>query len=155
MMRRTILVFTALVALAGATVVDHCDSGTPFEDPEQIKVSDCDQPTCMLKQGTTVSIEMKLKPTRTITNLVNEVNAIIAGVPLPFIGVDGMNACDNIYNPDGSKVGCPLKEGVEYVYKNSFPVLAFYPRVSLTVHYALREGNDRVICFQIPAKITK
>lgn len=155
MLRKLALVFAALVALAGATEVNHCESGTPFEDSTQISVTNCDKPTCMLKQGTTVSIEIKLLPNKNIESLVNEVNAILFNVPLPFVGVDGTNACDNIYNPDGSKAGCPLKEGVEYIYKNSFPVLAFYPRVALVVHYALREGNDRVICFEIPSKITK
>ncbi|XP_070166719.1 NPC intracellular cholesterol transporter 2 homolog a [Polyergus mexicanus] len=155
MLRETLLVFAALVVFAGATLVNHCDSEVPFEDSTQISVSDCDQPTCTLKQGTSVSIEIKLVPNKNIENLMNDVSAILFGVPLPFVGVDGTNACDNIYNTDGSKAGCPLKKGVEYLYKNSFPVLAFYPRVALIVRYALREGNDKVICFEVPAKITK
>lgn len=110
---------------------------TPFEDPTQITVSNCDKPTCILKQGTTTSIEIKLLPSRTIESLVNEVNAFLFNVRLPFVGVDGTNACDNIYKPDGSKAGCPLKEGVEYVYKNSFPVMVFYPRVILQTFFII------------------
>lgn len=72
---------------------------------------------------------MKLMPNRTIQKLTNEVSAILFNVPLPFVGVDGTDACENIYNTDGSKAGCPLKKGVEYIYRNSFPILAFYPRV--------------------------
>ncbi|GAB1862359.1 Ecdysteroid-regulated 16 kDa protein [Camponotus japonicus] len=155
MLRVTALVFAALVVFADATAVNQCDTGIPFEDSTQISVADCDQPTCILKQGTTATIEIKLVPNRTIQNLVNEVSGILFNVPVPFVGVDGTDACENIYNTDGSKAGCPLKKGVEYMYKNSFPVLTFYPRVSLVVHYALREGNDRLICFEIPAKITK
>ncbi|CAL1687424.1 unnamed protein product [Lasius platythorax] len=155
MLRKTVLVFAALVVFAGATIVNHCDSEIPFEDSTQISVSDCDRPTCILKQGSTVSIQIKLVPNRNIESLINDVGAILFNVPLPFIGVDGTNACDNIYNTDGSKAGCPLKEGAEYIYKNSFPVLAFYPRVALIVRYSLREGNDKVICFEVPAKITK
>ncbi|EZA46533.1 Ecdysteroid-regulated 16 kDa protein, partial [Ooceraea biroi] len=127
----------------------------PFEDSTQISVSDCDKPTCILKQGTTVTIQIKLVPNRTINNLVNDVGAVLFNVPLPFVGVDGTNACENIYNSDGSKAGCPLQPGVEYIYKNSFDVLPLYPRVSLIVRYALREGNDKVICFDVPSKITK
>lgn len=56
-------------------------------------------------------------------------SAVLFNVPLPFVGVDGTDACENIYNTDGSKAGCPLKKDVEYIYKNSFPVLAFYPKV--------------------------
>ncbi|XP_072748878.1 NPC intracellular cholesterol transporter 2 homolog a [Anoplolepis gracilipes] len=155
MLRETTLVFAALVVFAGATVVNHCDSEIPFEDSTQITVSNCDQPTCILKQGTTASITIKLKPNKNIRTLLNKVSAYIANVPIPFIGVDGTDACENIYNTDGTKVKCPLKQGVDYIYKNSFPVLAFYPRISLVVRYALQEGDDEVICFQIPSKITK
>jgi Niemann-Pick C2 protein len=70
----------------------------------------------------------------------NTVNAVIVGVPFPFIGVDGTDACPQIYLPDGNKAGCPLKAGQEYVYKNSFKILDIYPKVSLhtlTFHTAL------------------
>lgn len=106
-------------------------SGIPFEDPTQISISGCDKPDCLLKQGTTAVIEIKLVPNREIKRLTNAVSALLFNVPLPFVGVDGTNACDNIYNADGSKAGCPLKPGVEYLYKNSFPVLSIYPRVIL------------------------
>ncbi|XP_011696820.1 PREDICTED: protein NPC2 homolog [Wasmannia auropunctata] len=155
MLRETFLVFAALVVFAGATEVYQCDSDTPFADPSQVSVSGCDKPECLLKQGTTVVIEVRLVPNREIQGLSNDVKALISGVPLPFIGVDGTNACDNIYNADGSKAGCPLKQGGEYLYRNSFPVLSIYPRISVLVRYALREGNDRIICFDIPSKITK
>lgn len=104
-------------------------SGIPFEDETQIRVSDCDNPDCILRQGTTAVIEIKLVPNRDIQNLTNDVHALLLNLPLPFVGVDGTNACDNIYNVDGSKNGCPLKKGVEYLYRNSFPVLSIYPRV--------------------------
>ncbi|XP_011867581.1 PREDICTED: protein NPC2 homolog [Vollenhovia emeryi] len=155
MLRETVLVFAALVVLAGATVVNHCNSETPFEDTTQVSISNCDEPECLLKQGTTIVIEIKFVPEKDIHSLTNEVSALLFNVPLPFVGVDGTDACANMYNPDGSKTSCPLKQGVEYLYRNSFPVLAFYPRVSLVVRYALREGNDRVICFEAPSKITK
>jgi Niemann-Pick C2 protein len=58
------------------------------------------------------------------------VNAKIAGVPFPFIGVDGTNACSQIFLPDGSQAGCPLKAGQEYLYKNTLKVLDIYPKVS-------------------------
>ncbi|XP_018313933.1 protein NPC2 homolog isoform X2 [Mycetomoellerius zeteki] len=155
MLRETILVFAAIIVFASATVVNRCEPGNPFEDANQINISDCDKPVCSLKQGSTVTIEMKLVPNREIHSLITNVNGIISGVPLPFIGVDGANACDNIYNADGSKAGCPLKKDEQYVYRNSFPILSIYPRIPVTVHYALKEGNDRVICFEIPSKITK
>ncbi|XP_011170763.1 ecdysteroid-regulated 16 kDa protein [Solenopsis invicta] len=155
MLRETILVFAALVVLASTTVVNQCGSETPFEDATQISVSGCDVPECQLKQGTKATIEIKLLPNREIKSVTNAVSALLFNVPLPFVGVDGTDACENIYNVDGSKNGCPLKPGTEYIYRNSFPILSLYPRVSLVVHYALREGNNELICFEVPSKITK
>jgi Niemann-Pick C2 protein len=70
-------------------------------------------------------------PDQDATSVRNTVNAKIAGVPFPFIGVDGTNACSQIFLPDGSKAGCPLKAGQEYLYKNTLKVLEIYPKVSL------------------------
>jgi len=61
------------------------------------------------------------------------VYAKIAGIPFPFIGVDGTDACSKIFLPDGSKAGCPLKAGQDYVYKNAFKVLEMYPKVRIHV----------------------
>ncbi|KAL6256461.1 ecdysteroid-regulated 16 kDa protein [Pogonomyrmex barbatus] len=155
MLRETLLVFAALLVFASATLVNQCETGEPFEDSSQISVSGCDEPECPLKQGTTATIEVKLLPSRTIQSLTNDVKGVLFNVPLPFVGVDGTNACDNIYNPDGSKGGCPLKKGVQYIYRNSFPILTIYPRVAVVVRYALREENNQVICFEIPSRITK
>lgn len=83
-------------------------------------------------------------------------NAIIGGLPLPFIGVDGTSACNNLYLEDGvTKTRCPLKARQNYVYKNSFDVLPIYPSISqLDVHWALVDGNgENLACFQLPARI--
>jgi Niemann-Pick C2 protein len=63
----------------------------------------------------------------------NTVYAKIAGIPFPFIGVDGTDACHQIFLPDDSKAGCPLKAGQEYVYKNNLKVLEIYPKVRIHV----------------------
>jgi Niemann-Pick C2 protein len=66
--------------------------------------------------------------------LENSVFGNILGVPLPFIGVDGTDACPQIYDAEGEKkVGCPLKAGETYIYKNNINVLEIYPRVSILV----------------------
>lgn len=70
-------------------------------------------------------------PDQDAPSIKNKVNAKIAGVPFPFIGVDGSNACSQVYFPDGSKAGCPLKAGQEYLYKNTLKVLEIYPKVSV------------------------
>lgn len=91
-----------------------------------------------------------------IKKLITNVNGIILGVPLPFIGVDGTSACNNLYLEDGvTKTNCPLKAGQPYVYKNSFDVLQLYPTIpALDVYWALIEGNQKeLVCFEVPAKI--
>lgn len=98
---------------------------------------------------------MKFIPLREIKELTTNVNAKIAGFPFPFVGVDGTSACDNIYLEDGkTKTSCPLKSGVKYIYKNSFPILEVYPRIALVVRWSLTtDKNEAVMCFEIPAKI--
>ncbi|KAG4067018.1 hypothetical protein HA402_000009 [Bradysia odoriphaga] len=66
------------------------------------------------------------------------VYANVLNVPLPFIGVDGTSACDKLFKADGTTPSsCPLKAGETYVYKNSFPILEFYPKLNLVVHDSL------------------
>lgn len=64
----------------------------------------------------------------------NRVFARLVGIPLPFLGVDGYESCDKVYAADGeTQVGCPLKAGTEYVYKNNFDILQVYPTVSMVI----------------------
>jgi Niemann-Pick C2 protein len=58
-----------------------------------------------------------------------------------------------MYDEQGRKVSCPLEKGKNYVYKNSFPVHEIYPKIQVLVHWALKEGNRDVSCFEIPARI--
>lgn len=104
-----------------------------------------------------IFIFLSLFPDHDIKKLTTSVNAVVLSVPLPFIGVDGTSACNNLYTEDGTtKTQCPLKAGQKYVYKNSFDVLQVYPTIpALDVHWALTESNNReFVCFEIPAKIT-
>lgn len=89
-----------------------------------------------------------------ITELKNKVAADLFGVELPFVGVDGNSVCDKILTADGQKAECPLKAGVKYTYKDSFPVLEFYPNIEAKVKWALiTSENKSVICFVVPVKI--
>lgn len=88
-----------------------------------------------------------------VKQLTTNVVAQIGAIPFPFIGVDGTSACENIYDEAGKKVGCPLKKGKTYLYKNSFKVLEVYPRIQLVVHWALKTGNKDFMCFEVDARI--
>jgi Niemann-Pick C2 protein len=81
------------------------------------------------------------------------VNALIGNLPFPFIGVDGVSACNNVFDESGNKASCPLQKGQTYIYRNSFKVLEIYPKIQLVVHWALRSGNQDIICFEVPARI--
>lgn len=78
----------------------------------------------------------------------------IMGSWLPFDGVHGTNACQNIYLEDSvTKADCPLKAGQIYWYKNKFHVRPEYPSISLTVRWALAENDKNLVCFELPAQI--
>lgn len=82
------------------------------------------------------------------------VSADIFGVQVPFIGVDGTSACENIYLEDGAtKTKCPLTAGQTYVYNKKFPILELYPKLNLVVRWSLTSRNRDVVCFELPAKI--
>ena len=108
--------------------------GEKFEDSNLVKITGCDVPPCKLKRRTKAAVEQKFVPSEDVENVVNSVSAAVVGVPLPFIGVDGTSACDNIFKVDGTPAGCSLKKGVEYIYKREFPVLQIYPTVSADVN---------------------
>ncbi|XP_076283176.1 Niemann-Pick type C-2b [Lasioglossum baleicum] len=155
MLRETILVFAVLLAVACATQVYKCGSGEPIADTNLIKISGCDNPPCKLKRGTKATVEEKFVVDHDASDMKNSVYAKVLNVPLPFVGVDGTSACDNIFNEDGTHLeSCTLKAGTHYVYKREFAILPIYPTLSLTIHYAMKDANSTIACFEVPAKIT-
>lgn len=140
------------------TLLLLCHSGNTRKlDDNEVAISGCHKGRCRLRKRTTVSIEMILTPDHDVKDLTTSVSAIILGIPLPFIGVDGTSARKQVYLEDGTTTAdFPLKSGANYVYRNSFEVLPVYPVIpSLDVHWALTERNgENLVCFQLPAKIT-
>ncbi|CAB3370735.1 Hypothetical predicted protein [Cloeon dipterum] len=152
------LLLLAVAASVHATEVRPCQQGVKFAE-DDVKITNCAVPPCRLRQKSKVGVEIKLKPAENIKSLTTNVFAVVFGVPLPFVGVDGTDACGNIYNADGTtKVGCPLRAGEEYVYKNAFDVLNSYPRIKVDVSWSLSDGsifNEKVYhCFKIQSRIT-
>ncbi|XP_045453047.1 ecdysteroid-regulated 16 kDa protein-like [Melitaea cinxia] len=122
---------------------------------ERIQVLPCGKSRCKLRKGTNTTVVFKFKPKNVVNELTNDVYAIIGGLPLPFVGVAGVSACTQIKHADtGESAPCPLEPNKEYVYTNVFPILDVYPQVALRVHWALRDGNTDVVCFEVPAVIT-
>lgn len=143
-----------LIEYALSTPVQTC-SGGPHPSSDKYTILECIKPPCKLKRNTNVSMELIFTPDEDADSVRNTVYAKIAGIPFPFIGVDGTDACSKIFLPDGSKAGCPLKAGQEYLYKNSFKVLEAYPKLRVVVHWAITSrGNKDLLCFEVPARIT-
>ncbi|KAK0182906.1 hypothetical protein PV327_000993 [Microctonus hyperodae] len=138
--------------------------GTKYRDCQNVKsevndaitsleISGCEKPPCKLRRGTTTFLHETFIPNRNINQLKTSVKAILLNLPVPFIGVDNVDASKDIYTTDGQKAEWPLIAGREYHYNNSFAVEKFYPTVAPIVHWALVEGNDVVTCFLVNARI--
>ncbi|XP_017493470.1 PREDICTED: ecdysteroid-regulated 16 kDa protein-like [Rhagoletis zephyria] len=148
-------IFIAILALTNATEVGKCPKSTARAlTPDEVSISNCPKNKCTLKRNTEPNIEMKIKPERDFTELNSDIQGIILDVPLPFPGYYGTSACPYIYDAEGKeKVGCPLKAGQTYTYKNSFKILPIYPTVNLVIHWGLGDKQGDAVCFRIPAKI--
>ncbi|KAI8119560.1 hypothetical protein FF38_14113 [Lucilia cuprina] len=146
---------TLLAASAMATTVRNCPkTKARLLEQGDVTISNCPKSKCTLKRNTEVSIEMKIIPNRDFKELNSDIQGIILDVPLPFPGYYGTSACPNIYDAEGKQqVGCPLKAGETYIYKNSFKILPIYPTVSLDIHWGLGDKEGDAACFQVPAKI--
>ena len=156
-MKLLVIVLLGFFGCAFGTTVQQCPGGRQIENlNEKVEVGACKNSPCRLRKGHKVPLTWKFTPSKDIKSLKNTVNANIVGVPFPFIGVDGSDACQYVYESDGTtKAPCPLKAGKDYVYKNTIDVLEIYPRLKLVVHWGLttEDGSD-VTCFEVPARIT-
>ncbi|XP_017845181.1 ecdysteroid-regulated 16 kDa protein [Drosophila busckii] len=150
-----LLICAALIGCGTATEVRPCPkSKTRALTADEVTISNCPKNKCILKRNTEASITMKIKPERDFNELNSDIQGIILDVPLPFPGYYGTSACPHIYDAAGEKqVGCPLKAGETYTYKNSFKILPLYPTVTLEIHWGLGDKQGDAACFQIPAKI--
>lgn len=152
-------------------------TGSRALDPSEVSIKGCTSGICKLKRKTNAEIQLKIVPEKNsesrvcdkklvrlqlksnlyklllVNKLTTSVQAVINNLPFPFIGVDGTSACNNMFDEAGNKVSCPLVKGKTYIYKNSFPVLEIYPKIQLLVHWALKEGNRDLSCFEVHARI--
>ncbi|KAJ8723892.1 hypothetical protein PYW07_007872 [Mythimna separata] len=153
---RVLVCLAVLAASALATNVQQCP-GLEIENlSENVQLSPCKKPPCKLKKGTSqaISITFTVPEGKDMPAVTNHVTAEVFGAPLPFVGVDGNSICEKVYSEDGEKAACPLKAGTKYTYKDSFPILSFYPSIAVKVHWALQDANSKdLLCFEVPARI--
>ncbi|KAM3956565.1 NPC intracellular cholesterol transporter 2 [Aphomia sociella] len=151
--REVVLLCSVILAIDAAANVQQCPDRSIEGLAESVHLTPCKRSPCLLRKGSNQHITVHFTPDKDISVIKNHVTAEVFGVPVPFIGVDGKSICDKIFTEDGEKAPCPLKSGTKYTYKDSFPVLDFYPTISAKVHWALLEGNNELVCFEIPVKI--
>ncbi|EEB10864.1 Ecdysteroid-regulated 16 kDa protein precursor, putative [Pediculus humanus corporis] len=146
-----------LFLIIGFGNAEECLRGPALKQNNRVTLSNCEKPPCILKKKTTTTVDLKFTPKQDVNKMTNSVHALILGVPFPFIGVDGENVCDKIYDAkSGDKTSCPLKAGNEYLYKDQFKILDVYPKINVNVHWALKNEKDQdVLCFEVPAKIVR
>ncbi|XP_072929852.1 NPC intracellular cholesterol transporter 2-like [Epargyreus clarus] len=137
------------------TPSEQCSGGDFDNLRERIQVIPCGKTKCKLQRGTNTTVIFKFRPKYEVRSLTNKVYANIAGIPLPFIGVNEVSACPQVTRADtGERAACPLAPDQEYTYTNVFFIESFYPTVDLRVHWGLYDGKRDVICFEVPATIT-
>lgn len=54
-------------------------------------------------------------------------------IPIPLLGVDNKNICNNVYKEDGIKTRCPLPKGVPFIYKDDIHIIKAYPKVNINI----------------------
>ncbi|XP_026742992.1 NPC intracellular cholesterol transporter 2-like [Trichoplusia ni] len=151
------VVWLCVLAAAAATSVQQCPGQNLENLSDSVQLLSCKKLPCRLKKGTKQEITITFTPEEEIQSVVNQVSAEVFGVPLPFVGVDGQPICDKIFLENGDKASCPLQSGTKYTYKDSFPILDFYPSIPVRVHWALAkkaDSKENIICFEVPARIS-
>ncbi|XP_013135790.1 PREDICTED: ecdysteroid-regulated 16 kDa protein-like [Papilio polytes] len=154
MILSSVVVFAAL-ALAAATEVQQCSEGPERVIASLVEIQPCKKLPCKLKKGTEQFITIEFTPDTDFHDIINKVSAHVFGVNVPFIGVDGISICNKVFTESDEKAACPLKAGKKYIYKDSFPILSFYPTIAVQVRWALQSKNKEFICFEVPAKIVQ
>ncbi|KAJ8723891.1 hypothetical protein PYW07_007871 [Mythimna separata] len=147
-------VFATIFCSGNVTPAQQCP-GESFEGlQDRIQVTPCGKSRCNLVKNTNVTVNMKFTVVDKTDTMTNEVYAYIGGAPVPFLGVDGTDACQHVKRAASDEyVACPLAPG-DYEYTNVFPVLPVYPTLSTKVHWSLKAGKKSLICFEVPAAIT-
>ncbi|XP_065207069.1 NPC intracellular cholesterol transporter 2-like isoform X1 [Planococcus citri] len=149
----TIVIFSP--DFSSATRVQRCNSNEKDTIDNQVFISGCDEPPCKLQKNSTTNVEIIFEPGYDVSRLTTSVYAWVLSIPFPYLGIDGTSACSNLSLRNGTPTNCPIRKGVQYVYKNAVEIKAIYPKVKVILHWALVDprNNANVFCFEVPVKI--
>lgn len=65
--------------------------------------------------------------------IITEVYGKVLNIPVPLMGTDNKNICNNVYEENGTKTKCPLPKGRTYIYKENIYIIKSYPKVSINI----------------------
>ncbi|KAL1512789.1 hypothetical protein ABEB36_002319 [Hypothenemus hampei] len=150
------LLIVSLAVYCSATKVNQCADGNIENLDDNVSLGECTTPPCKLKKNTTVPIKIKFVAEDEYKDLILVVNAKVAGLDLPFVGVDGTTACDKIFEEDeDTKNECKFVKGNTYVFKDAIEILQIYPKVKTVVHWSITDNSTgkHAVCFEVPAAI--
>ncbi|CAG9761855.1 unnamed protein product [Ceutorhynchus assimilis] len=158
-MHCSLLVFTIFISSAvvcSATKVKQCPNGNIKNLEEYIIIDKCEIPPCKLRRNTKLPLTFKFVAEDEYKSLTQTVYAVIAELKLPFLGEDGEEVCDRIFEEDGvTKNNCKFVKGRIYTYKHDIAVLPVYPKVRTVVHWDITDPTTgkHAVCFETPANI--
>jgi len=150
-----LFVFGRSDAQLNTVAVSSCD-GQQTGQLLEVRVSNCASTPCILRKGSSVTIEMDYIPSTSTTRVTTGAFGRLNGIPLPFVGTNGTPACQKISSKQSRQLtGCNLNANEAYTYSNSFNILRIYPSTAVTVQWELIDALTRqpIACFLLPAKI--
>nr|QWT69287.1 Niemann-Pick type C2-2 protein [Neoseiulus barkeri] len=120
----------------------------------ELAVRDCsdDVSRCVLERGKDAHIDLTFVVQKQVEKVKVKVFGVMGvldhqmSVPYP---ISNPNACKD------SNLTCPINEGQNVTYSQSFAVLLIYPRIELIVKWTLVDPStdDVLVCAEIPVRI--
>nr|WOA03678.1 NPC intracellular cholesterol transporter 2-like protein [Pardosa astrigera] len=116
---------------------------------KSVDVSPCSTDPCEIPKGDSVNITVRCISNVNAQKLRLSVFAEIAGIEVPYPGMR-RDACK------GKNLTCPITEGQEIAFVQSFPVKKFFPTISTVTRFNLKTNDDQdknICCFKAPVKV--
>jgi len=140
-MNRSLLLLALACGLASATQFDDCGStasGVTFS------VAGCETPPCTVHVGAKIPINITFVPDHDISDVTAKVDAIIAGIPIPWPGFD-TDGCKYLVGEQ-----CPVKAGSTVTWGYPVYVDPSYPQIKVDAEFMVLDGDKKQACCRIP-----
>ncbi|GAA55374.1 Niemann-Pick C2 protein [Clonorchis sinensis] len=146
-LQHTLLLLTTAFTVVRAEIVAYEDCGSKLT-VNSVSVDPCPTTPCVLKRGgsATMSIVFQGSENAGLPGDA-EVQGIKWGMNFPF-ELDAAQICEDI------RPSCPLRSGRWYTYTKTVSIASWYPAVSGTIRWRLKNTNgDSMVCVEFPAEL--